>query len=61
MKRKEVERLNEKETDMKNSLRAILSVLIVTCLTTTAFAAQAPKMKMTTDIPESITTPDRVE
>jgi len=35
--------------------------IVATIATVCAFAADAPKMKMTTDIPESITTPDSVE
>ena len=35
----------------------ILAMIATVC----AFAADAPKMKMTTDIPESITTPASVE
>jgi hypothetical protein len=41
-------------------LTPILTI-VVTIGTVCAFASDAPKMKMTTDIPESITTPDRVE
>jgi hypothetical protein len=44
------------------SLRIMYVVaLAATCLAAPAWADQPPKMKMTTDIPESITTPDRVE
>ncbi len=40
----------------------VLSTLIITIMATVcAVAADAPKMKMTTDIPEYITTPDSVE
>ncbi len=46
---------------MKNSIRATLAVCIATWLTASAWAAEPPKMKMTTDIPEAITTPDSVE
>ena len=35
--------------------------IVATMATVGAVAAEAPKMKMTTDIPESITTPDSVE
>jgi len=45
---------------MKYSL-LIAAALVCAMAATTAFAADAPKMKMTTDIPEEITTPDSVE
>src|SRR5882724_10735069 len=45
---------------MMNSRRALEVVLFVLCATGPA-SAQAPKMKMTTDIPPSLVTPDTVE
>ena len=42
-------------------LGIVAAVLISSLAATTAFAADAPKMKMTTDIPPEITTPDSVE
>jgi hypothetical protein len=39
----------------------VASALFAVLLTTSSFAADAPKMKMTTDIPPEINTPDRVE
>ena len=42
-------------------LSIIAAVLISSLAATTAFAANAPKMTMTTDIPREITTPDSVE
>jgi hypothetical protein len=46
---------------MNNSLRATLAVCIAAWLTASAWAAEPPKMKMTTEIPEAITTPGSVE
>ena len=44
-----------------NSIRTLITTgLLATCLSTTAWA-EAPRMKMTTDIPSSITAPDSVE
>jgi len=43
------------------TLSIIVAALIGSLATTTIFAADAPKMKMTTDIPPEITTPDSVE
>jgi hypothetical protein len=45
----------------KNKQALIAATLIAALALTTAHGADAPKMKMTTDIPPSITTPDRVE
>lgn len=39
----------------------IAAALVCAVAATTTFAADAPKMKMTTDIPPEITTPDSVE
>jgi hypothetical protein len=47
-----------KTTHHKN---LIAVTLLGALAASTTFAANPPKMKMTTDIPESITTPDRVE
>jgi len=48
---------------MKSTSRPgiIAAVLISSLTATTTFSADAPKMKMTTDIPPGITTPDSVE
>jgi hypothetical protein len=50
---------------LKKSIRKIWSILVVALisgfLATTAAAQTAPKMKMTTDIPPEITTPDSVK
>ena len=48
---------------MKSTSRLgiIAAVLISSLAATTTFSADAPKMKMTTDIPPGITTPDSVE
>ena len=47
---------------MRNRYKAIvfLTGLLATSLVTAAWAG-SPKMKMTTDIPQSITTPDNVD
>jgi hypothetical protein len=45
---------------MKTS-QLIAAALVCAVAATTTFAADAPKMKMTTDIPPEITTPDSVE
>jgi hypothetical protein len=45
---------------MKTIASSAIALVFATALVT-GFAADAPKMKMTTAIPESITTPDRVE
>ena len=45
---------------MKTLMKSILASLILTGLMVTV-QAQSPKMKMTTPIPESISTPDKVE
>jgi len=52
-----------KTTRMKTGITRILiaAVLFGALAVTTTFAANAPKMKMTTDIPPEITTPDSVE
>jgi len=42
-------------------IRSIALAMVCAIASACAGAADAPKMKMTTDIPESITTPDRVE
>jgi hypothetical protein len=39
----------------------LAAVLVGVLVVTTTYAADAPKMKMTTDIPPEITTPDSVE
>ena len=39
----------------------LLAAALVGVMATTVFAANPPKMKMTTDIPEEITTPDSVK
>ena len=39
----------------------IIAILLIGVIAATTSAAEAPKMKMTTEIPESITTPDSVE
>lgn len=44
----------------KNLFRLSLTLMMATCLVTTAWAAP-PKMKMTTDIPASVITPDTME
>ena len=46
---------------MKTKLFAALAVTGLLATSLTALAVQPPKMKMTTDIPASITTPDKVE
>ena len=51
---------------MKNEWKLMITVsasifLIMGIVQPEATYAKPPKMKMTTDIPESITTPDRVE
>jgi len=42
-------------------IKRIHNILALGLAATTSFAAEAPKMKMTTDIPVELTTPDQVE
>jgi hypothetical protein len=44
-----------------NHLSLLAGILVCTLAVTTSSAQSTPKMKMTTDIPVSITTPDKVE
>jgi hypothetical protein len=46
---------------MERAERRVLSVLIVVIVLVSPLYAEPPKMKMTTDIPKSILTPDKVE
>jgi len=46
---------------MKRIQMTILTSLIIALTSATVFAAVAPKMKMTTNIPQEITTPDSVD
>ena len=46
---------------MKRIQMTILTTLIIALTSATVFAADAPKMKMTTNIPQEITTPDSVD
>jgi hypothetical protein len=46
---------------MKKSSMQIAALMSALAVTTTAHAQTPPTMKMTTDIPEEITTPDKVE
>ncbi|MCA9012891.1 MAG: DUF1254 domain-containing protein, partial [Planctomycetaceae bacterium] len=46
---------------IKNILNATIAVTLLSIGISDPIWAQSPKMKMTTEIPESITTPDRVE
>ena len=48
-------------TTNTNIRSVILAVSFIGAMAASTFAAEPPKMKMTTEIPESITTPDRVE
>lgn len=48
-------------TTHSNVRSLVLAVSFISLIAATTFAAEPPRMKMTTDIPESITTPDRVE
>jgi len=46
---------------MKRNLMNILTALIIALTSASVFAADAPKMKMTTNIPQEITIPDSVD
>jgi len=48
-------------TASTKTLSMVLAVSFVGVIAATTFAAEPPRMKMTTDIPESIMTPDTVE
>jgi hypothetical protein len=52
-----------KEGKMKKILIgvALMMTVIMVLLVVAVSAVEAPRMKMTTEIPKSITTPDRVE
>ncbi len=50
------------KTKLKTKRLLTLAIVVLTAVSlTAALATQPPKMKMTTDIPASITAPDKVE
>src|ERR1035441_9961605 len=52
--------INQRKNTIMKTKNILAAALLCALAATTAFAANAPKMKMTTDIPPSITTPDSV-
>ena len=53
--------MNRRDALMLGATSLVVSAVVPASAQTKADARMAPKMKMTTDIPSSITTPDRVE